>query len=112
MPGPRLCRTTGGSSSESGRNSTWKPEMRLAIVRHSFLVLQAIQEAKQLVPRPIATESALQWCRLRERLLFHGQRGLEIDLRGVHRFMPEPEGDHGPVHPRLEELHGRAASQA
>jgi hypothetical protein len=74
----------GGSRSESGRNCTWKPALRLAIARHSFLVLQTIQEAQQRIPRPIATESTVQRSRLRERPFLHGEGGLKIDLRGFH----------------------------
>ena len=59
-----------------------------------------------------ATESTVQRSRLRERPLLHGEGRFEIDLRGFHRFMPKPECNHGPVDTRLEQLHGRAVSQA
>src|SRR5713101_991436 len=87
----------------SKRNYDSNINARLPIARHSFLVSQAVQEAQQLIPRSIAPEAALQWCRLRERLFLHGERRFEINLRGVQRLMPQPKGDHGPVHPRLKQ---------
>ena len=76
-----------------------------------LLALQTVEEAKQLIPRSIATGSAIQRCGLGERLLLHGECGLEIDLRGFHRFMPEPQGDDGAVHTRLQQIEGHRVSQ-
>lgn len=58
------------------------------------LILQAVQEGQELICWSVATRLTL-WRRcLRKGLLFHRKSGFEIDLRGFHRFMPEPQGDH------------------
>jgi hypothetical protein len=36
--------------------------------------------------------------------------GIQIDLSGLDRFMPEPQGDDAPVVARLEELDGRGVA--
>jgi integrase len=58
-----------------------------------LLALQAAEEAQQFIPRLIATGCAAESSRLGERLLFHGECGLEIDLGSFHGFVPEPQGD-------------------
>ena len=66
----------------------------LCITRHSLSILQTVQEAEELVCRPVANRLAL-WRRcLRKGLLLHRKGCFEIDLRGFHRFMPEPQRDH------------------
>ena len=70
----------------------------LGIVR---LVLETVEEAKQLVARSIATGSASQSCRLGERLLLHRECGLEIDEMCCSTF---------DLHPRPEQRPGSAKS--
>ena len=66
------------------------------------LALQTVGEAKELIPRLIATGSAVKSFRLGERLLFHGECGLEIDRGWFPRIVPEPQGDDGAVDACLE----------
>jgi len=72
-------------SSESGERSgsfeeSW-PRSRFAqaITRHSFLYLQTIEKAEELVSRFVAPWLAVPWGRLRKSLLLHGERCIEID---------------------------------
>ena len=85
-------------SFENCRSWRWHDQ---AITRHSFQDLQTVQEAKELVPRLIASWFAVRRRRLCKCLLLHRERRFEIDLRGLHRFVSEPQCNHGAVNPRL-----------
>jgi integrase len=76
----RTMPSAAGASPALAENALKPESERLPITRHS-VVLQTVQEAKQIITRPIAIESAVEWCRLREGAFLHGQGGLEIDLR-------------------------------
>ena len=76
-----------------------------------FLSLQTVEEAEQLISRFIASRSASERCRLGKRLFLHGECRLKIDLRGFHRFVPEPKRDDGAIHPRLKQVHGHGVSK-
>ena len=36
---------------------------------------------------------------------------MEIHLCGLHGFVPEPQGDHGPIDTMMEQLHRRTVSK-
>ncbi|AAP85889.1 putative integrase/recombinase (plasmid) [Cupriavidus necator H16] len=79
--------------------------------RHSFVALQSIQEAEKFVCRPVASWLAVSQRCLRKSLLLHRKCRFEIDLRGFHRFMPEPQCNHGTINARLQKVHGHRMPQ-
>jgi len=87
-------------SSDSGERSvsfdeSWSQSRSAqAITRHSLLYLQTIEKAEELVSRFVAPWLAVLWGCLRKSLLLHCERCIEIDLRGLHRLMSEPQCDH------------------
>ena len=76
-----------------------------------LVALQTVEEVKQLIPRSIASVSAIRRSGLGERLLLHGECGLEVDLGGFHRFMPEPQRDDGAIDTRLQPIEGHGVTQ-
>ena len=74
--------------------------------------LKAIQEVEKLVPRLIAPWPAARRRCLRKGLLLHREGRIQIDLRGLYRFMSEPQGNHCTIGTCLEEVHGHGVSQA
>jgi site-specific recombinase XerD len=77
-----------------------------------FSTLQTIQEGKQLVSRLIAPWSAARRGGLGKGLLLHRQCRVEIDLRGLHRFVSEPQCNHRTINACLEKVHGHGVPQA
>jgi len=45
-------------------------------------------------------------CQSAEGPLLHGEVRFEVAVRGGGAFVPEPEGDHREVDPRLQQVHG------
>ena len=82
---------------------TWPGEFRSPWARPLTLPdmvlgrLQIAQEGEESVTRFIAPPSSLRWGGLRQRFLLHGQRRLEIDLRGFNTFVTQPQRDHRTV---------------
>ena len=72
--------------------------------------LQIVEETKELVPWSKASELGVQRFRFFERPLLHRQGGLQIDLRGLHGFVPEPQGNHRAIHAPLQQVEGVALS--
>jgi hypothetical protein len=64
------------------------------ITRYSFAILQAIQELEKLVCGPVAPLPAAGRRCLRKSFLLHCECRFDIDLRGFHRFMSEPQRNH------------------
>ena len=56
--------------------------------------LQSFEEGQQLIVWVVAAGVATGRCGLGQSLLFHGQVGVEIDLRCFDRFMTEQQSDH------------------
>ena len=83
-----------GARSELFEESWPQSRSAQAITRHSLLYLQTIEKAEELVSRFVAPWLAVPWGCLRKGLLLHCERCIEIDLRGLHRLMPEPQCDH------------------
>ena len=73
--------------------------------------LQTIEEAKELVPRVITDEFAHQRFCFFERLLFHRQSGLEINLSRFNRFVPKPQRDDRSIHATLQQVKGHGVSK-
>ena len=69
-----------------------------------FSTLQAVEEAEELIAGLITDPSASGRCCFGERVLFHHQRRLQIDLRRLHRLMSEPQGTHRTIDARLEKF--------
>jgi len=74
--------------------------------------LQALEEPEELIAWVITGRSAIGRYGSRKRLLLHLQRRLQIDLRGLHRLMAEPQRNHRTIHARFEKVHGHGVSQA
>ncbi len=75
--------------SKATRRLERAPKRRL-FTRHSFSVLEALEEGQQLVVGAVAAELGLGESGLGERLFFDGKVCVEIDLCRLDRFMPEP----------------------
>jgi integrase len=67
-----------------------------------LLSLQVVEEPKELVSRVIAGELAGQRFRFFKRLLFHRQRGFQIDLSCFDRFVPKPQCNDRAIHAPLQ----------
>lgn len=83
-----------GERSVSFEESWSRSRSAQAITRHSLLYLQTIEKAEELVSRFVAPWLAVPWGCLRKSLLLHCERCIEIDLRGFHRLMSEPQRNH------------------
>ena len=60
---------------------------------------------QQFIVRPIARSLSFDGCRFRQDLLFERQIGIEVDLGGLDRLMPQPKCDQRPIHSSLKQLH-------
>jgi hypothetical protein len=76
-----------------------------------FPALQAIQEVEKLVCRPVASLLAAGRRCLRKSFLLHRECRFDIDLRGFHGFMSEPQRNHRTTNARLQKVHGHRVSQ-
>jgi hypothetical protein len=61
------------------------------ITRHSFGALQVAKEAKELVPRSIPFEFAVQRVRFAECPFLHRQRRFQVNLGRIQGFVAEPQ---------------------
>ena len=73
--------------------------------------LQAVEEAKELVPRTITDELAQQRFCFFECFLFHRQSGLEINLSRFDRFVTKPQRDDRAIHAALQQVEGHGVSK-
>ena len=73
IPSPGLCRVARPVVSDVRRSE-------VPLLGIGLSTLQALEESQELVTGAVATELALRWSNLGERLLFHRQVGIEIDL--------------------------------
>ncbi|WP_240975229.1 tyrosine-type recombinase/integrase [Paraburkholderia aromaticivorans] len=64
-----------------------------AITRHNLVRLKTVQEAEEFVCRLEASWRAASRSCFRKGLFLHRKGRFDIDLRGFHRFMPEPQRD-------------------
>ena len=53
--------------------------------------LQTIQEVEESVSRPITPWPTVRWGCLRKGSLLHCEGRIEVNLRGLHRFMAYPD---------------------
>lgn len=74
--------------------------------RHSPAGLQTLEKAEQPVAGLVASRLAGVRRGSRQCLLLDCQRGIQIDLRGLDRLVPEPQRDHRTVDACLEKVHG------
>ncbi len=77
-----------------------------SIRRYSPQVLQAAQEAQQPIAWAITPPRTVRRRGLRQRLLLHRERRLQIDLGCLHRFVAKPQRDDGTVHTGLQKFEG------
>jgi len=101
-----------GHQAHSGQKGLLKTTRDWSRTRHSFVChSQAVEETQELIARSIATRPAIhRWCP-GERLLFHRQSGLQIDLRRFNRFVPEPQGNYRSVNACLRQIEGHRVAQ-
>ncbi len=64
-----------------------------------------------MVRGPEASRLCIGRCGFLERARLDREIRVQIDLSGLNRFVPEPEGDHAAVVAGLEELDGGSVSQ-
>ena len=76
------------------------------ITRHSFSLLQAFEESQELIIRAITPRFTFDRYGLGQDVLLHLEVCLEVNLRGLHRFMPEPKRNHCSIHAGLQQFHG------
>src|SRR5439155_16322455 len=74
-------------------------------------LLEAFEEGQQVIIRLVATGPTVHRRRLIERLLLEFETGMEIHLRGVHRLVPKPQGDHRTVNTAVQQRHRGAVAQ-
>jgi hypothetical protein len=99
---PRTIPSDLARPSRSGWNLRGELTCHVRAARHSIRALQAVEKGEELVARSIATGRAIQRRCPGERLLLHRQGRLQIDLGRFNRFVAEPQGNHRPVHARLQ----------
>jgi len=75
------------------------------------VVLQALQESEQFVVGSIPSGFPGGGCGHVQNPLLQLQVGIEVDLRGLDRLVPEPEGDHGTIDAVLEQVHRRRVAK-
>src|ERR1700677_1498211 len=66
---------------------------RVCILGIVLSTSQRLQEGKQGVWWPGDAWRPVVCCGLGKHLLFHGEISFQIDVRGLHRLVTEPEGD-------------------
>ena len=74
--------------------------------------LQTVQEREESVARFVAAAFSIRRGCLRQRFLLHRKCRLEIDLRGFHPFVTEPQRNHGTIDACLQKVHGHGVPQA
>jgi len=102
IPSPGLCRATSHAHRAQAGIYGVNVTCHLRAARHSIRALQAVEKGEELVARSIATGRAIQRRCPGERLLLHRQGCLQVDLGRFNRFVAEPQGNHRPVHARLQ----------
>lgn len=76
------------------------------------LPLELVKERHQSVVWAELSRLAVKGDRLGKDLFLQNHIRIEIDLRGLDGFMPEPERDDGGIHPGMQQVHGRCVPQA
>ena len=61
--------------------------------RHSFLPSQSVEKLQQSIIGSEAADPRVEWYRHCERCLFQSDVRVQVLLRGLNRFMSQPEGD-------------------
>ena len=74
-------------------------------------LLEAFEEGQQVIIRSVATGLTIDRRGLLECLLLELKTRVQIDLRGVHGFVPEPQSDDRTVDTAVQERHRRAVAQ-
>jgi hypothetical protein len=77
---------------------------------HSAL-LKALEEGQELLWWAIPTTASFERLRLRQRLLFQFEIGVEINLGGFHGFVPQPQCYYGAIYACVKQAHGCAVTQ-
>ena len=95
----------------SGRYSLIKRRYASQLLDIVLVSLQAVEEAKELVPRAITDELARQRFCFFKCFLFHCQSGLEIDLSRFDRFVTKPQRDDRSIHAALQQVEGHGVSK-
>ncbi len=72
---------------------------------------ERFQEGEQLVVRTIPPRMRFRVGDLSERFFLQPHVGVDIDLSGLHGFMPEPEGDYRLVDAMVQQFHRSAVAQ-
>lgn len=82
-----------------------------SMTRHSFRASKVLQEGKQPVAGSIAGRPSLMGSHFGERLFFHLQCGIEVDLGSLDVLMAEPEGDGGSIDALSKQVNGDGVPQ-
>ena len=64
-----------------------------------------------MIVRPVAAYGGIGGSSFGQRLFFELHIRLQVDGSGFHRFMAEPERDHGAVDTVVQEIHRKGVSK-
>ena len=86
-----LCRT--GNYAASSSLAPAMPAICLPSMRHSFGQLQALQKLKQFVGWLESAWNCIDRRHLGQSCFLQGEVGIQVDLRGLDRFVTQPKSD-------------------
>ncbi len=72
---------------------------------------QRLKERKERVGRLVAAGAGIHRRGPRERLLFEGEVGMQVDLGGLHLLVTKPERDDRDVDTRVQQPHRGGVSK-